>query len=104
MCNQACQGQFESQRVDPIIRRDSSLPHVNQRLKVMFPQPSKDALFSQWHTGWGDAPKGKEFNAGKSFAGVKDLFGLAKNNDGHGLDHSPWVQSFRAGPKDVEEV
>ena len=44
----------------------------------------------------------KKNKAGESIARVKTIFGLANKDDGHGLDHPPRVQSFGAGPKDVE--
>lgn len=44
----------------------------------------------------------KKNRAGESIPRVKTIYGLANKNDRHGLDHPPRVQSFGAGPKDVE--
>ena len=44
----------------------------------------------------------KKNKAGGAIARVKIIFGLGNKNDGHRLDHAPRVQSFGAGPKDVE--
>lgn len=44
----------------------------------------------------------KKNKAGESIPRVKTIFGLANKDDGHSLDHPPWVQSFGAGSKDVE--
>ena len=44
----------------------------------------------------------KKNKAGQSIARVKTIFGLANQNDGHGLDHPPQVLNFGAGPKDVK--
>ena len=44
----------------------------------------------------------KKNRAGESIPRVKTIFGLANKSDGHGLEHLPRVQSFGAGPKDVE--
>ena len=44
----------------------------------------------------------KKNKAGESIARVKTIFGLANQNDGHGLPHPPRVSKFGAGPKEVE--
>ena len=44
----------------------------------------------------------KKNKTGESIPRVKTIFGLASKDDGHSLDHPPRVQSFGAGPKDVE--
>lgn len=44
----------------------------------------------------------KKNRTGESISRVKTIFGLANKSDGHGLEHLPRVQSFSAGPKDVE--
>ncbi len=44
----------------------------------------------------------KKNKAGESIPRVKTIFGLANKDDGHSLEHPPRVQTFGAGPKDVE--
>lgn len=40
--------------------------------------------------------------AGESIPRVKTIYGLARKDDGHGLDSPPLVKEFGAGPKDVK--
>lgn len=40
--------------------------------------------------------------AGESIPRVKTIHGLARKDDGHGLDRPPLVKEFGAGPKDVK--
>ena len=84
---------YDAIPLDQLIQRYGSAHHFNRVKLQCF---LKGVRVRVIHLGE------KKNHAGESIARVKTIFGLANKNDGHGLDHPPRVQTFGAGPKDVE--